>query len=226
MSEPKRQKIDPDSLEFSVSIKGQGPVAGISFAQFVDRKAVALAIEERLAKKEEDATHETNKKEERVLKLVQTIFPQAIGVDWEEEGGLEDVELAHYFYGSRLNLSEEFDMQYSLDVNIRFSTPGDPEGLENDSGIGLSFDGSLKADAGSDKVYFEFAQRRTFFHITNWQTDDINPSPEQVRAMLLQLVREEVGGLEGQYIREDIKDINMKKSMAACPRFLPESESE
>lgn len=225
MSEPKRQKVHPDSLEFSVSIKGQGPVAGISLAQFVDRKAVALAIEERLEKKE-DATHETNKREERVLKLVQTIFPQAVSVDWEEEGGLEDVELAHYFYGSRLNLSDEFDMEYRLDVNISFSTPDDPEGLENDSGIGLSFDGSLKADAGSDKVYFEFAQRRIFFYITNWQTDDVNPSPEQVRDMLLQLVREEVGGLEGQYIREDIKDINMKKKMAACPRFLPESESE
>jgi len=234
MSESKRQKVDPESLEFGVSIKGQGLIQGLDFARFVDHKAVALAVEEHLAKqdvveeqltkRDEDATHETNKKEERVLKLVQTLFPQAIRVDWEEEGGIEDPDFAQYYEGSRFNLAEEFDLEYSLDVYIGFSTPDDPKCEENDSGIGLSFDASLKTEATDEKVYFEFDQRRFCFHITNWQTDTVNPTAEQVHEMLLMLVKQEIGGVEAQCLEEHLKELNMKKEMAACPRFLPETE--
>lgn len=212
MSVSKRQKVNADSLEFTVSIKGHGLI-DIPIDQFIDRESIAKIAEVHLAKIEV----QTLEQHKRVLQLVRTVFPQAKKVDWEEDGGLEDIAIAHYFYGSRYNLEEEFDMNYSVDIFIPFSASDRFD--EWESGIGLSFDASLSADCGDDKVLFEFKRRKLCLYITNWQTGEINPPPEQVREMLLKLIEEEIDVLEASYIIEDLKQIDMVKVMNACPRF-------
>lgn len=211
----KRQKITADSLEFTVSIKGHGLI-DIPIDQFIDKESIAKIAEAHLTKNEVPASD----KNERVLQLVRTVFPQAKEVDWEEDGGLEDVGMAHYFYGSRYNLEEEFEMSYCVDIYVRFSVSNESDDWE--SGIGLAFDASLSTDCSDDKVLFEFKRRKLYLYITNWQTDEINPSPEQAREMLRKLVNEEIGGIEASYIIEDLDAIDMVKVMNKCPRFLDE----
>jgi len=222
MSEPKRQKVDIDSLKFTVSLEGHGLV-NIPINQFVDRESVAKAVEEHLIASKDEPPKSPPKEDERkqrVLEIVRTVFPQAIDVVWEEEGGLEDVGLAHYFYGSRYDLKEEFDMDYDVDIYIRFF---DIE-TSYESGIVLSFRATLNSDCGSNKVFFEFGSRKFGLCITNWQTDEINPSSEQVTAMLKKLIEEEIGGMEAVYMIEDLKNTNMNKVLNACPRFLSSDE--
>lgn len=209
----KRQKITADSLEFTVSIKGHGSI-DIPIDQFIDKESIAKIAEAHLTK------NETPNKNVRVLQIVRTVFPQAKEVDWEEDGGLEDVGMAHYFYGSRYNLEEEFEMSYCVGIYVRFSISNESDDWE--SGIGLAFDASLSTDCGDDKVLFEFKRRKLYLYITNWQTDEINPSPEQAREMLRKLINEEIGGIEASYIIEDLNAIDMVKVMNNCPRFLDE----
>lgn len=224
MSDSKRQKIDPSSLEFTVSIKGQGIVDGIPLAQFIDRDRVAIAIEEHLAKRTPVADTQSsltqNEQESRVLKLAQTVFPQAIRVDWEESGGIEEVEFSQYYEGSRYDLASEFDLEYSLDVFIGFSTPEDLNCEENDSGIWFEVWYLLSTETTDEKVYFEFKQRYLEVLITNWQTDTINPTPVQVRELLLSIVNQEVANPMKKYISEQVNELNMDAKMKKCPRNL------
>jgi hypothetical protein len=221
MSEPKRQKVDIDSLKFTVSLKGHGLV-NIPINQFVDRESVAKAVEEHLIASKDEPPKSPPKEDERkqrVLEIVRTVFPQAIDVVWEEEGGLEDVGLAQYFYESRYELKAEFDMEYDVDIFIHFS------GTENkESGIWLSFGATLNSDCGSNSVFFDFDQRQFDLCITYWQTDEINPSSEQVTTMLKKLIKEEIGGMEAVYIIDDLERIDMDEILNAYPRFLPSNE--
>lgn len=217
MSDSKRQKIDPSLLEFTVSIKGQGIVDGISLDQFIDCDRVASAIEEHLAKKPPIADQQKffalNEQKSRVLKLTQTVFPQAIRVDWEEDGGIEDVGFSQYYEGSRYDLANEFDLEYSLDIYIGFSTPGDLKCEENDSGVWLRVWYFLSTETTDEKVYFEFKERFLDFTITNWQTDTVNPTPVQVRELLLSIVDQEVANPMKKYINEQINELNMDAEM-------------
>jgi hypothetical protein len=226
MSDSKRQKIDPSSLEFTVSIRGQGVVDGVSLVQFIDCDRVAAAIEEHLAKKPPVANQQNssalNEQESRVLKLAQTVFPQAICVAWEEDGEIEDVGFSQYYEGSRYDLANEFDLEYSLDIYIGFSTPGDLKCEENDSGVWLRVWYFLSTETTDEKVYFEFKERFLDFTITNWQTDAVNPTPTQVRELLLSIVDQEVANPMKKYINEQINELNMDTEMKMCPRFLSE----
>jgi len=225
MSEPKRQRIEPSDLRIEVKVShNYGDVIEGNFSHFVDREAIANAVEEQLQKTNEKDLRKRNERQDRVLKLVKTVLPQATCVYWEEEGGLEDVEMAQSFEGSRYNLSEEFDLSYDLDIFIGFSTTEDTESKDGESGLSLSFDASLSTDVDSGKVFFEFSRRKLSFCITNWQTDTINPSAEEIRNILIELVKQEIGGMEACYLKKDIKEIDMVKEMANCPRFIEDEE--
>lgn len=210
----------------SESIKGQGIVNEISLAKFCEQRRVAAAIEDHLAKRtpvvDTQSSLTLNNQESRVLKLVQTVFPQAILVDWEESGGIEEVGFSQYYEGSRYDLANEFDLEYSLDIYIGFSTSGDLKCEENDSGIWCRVWYFLSTETTDEKVYFEFKERFLDFTITNWQTDAVNPTPTQVRELLLSIVDQEVANPMKKYINEQINELNMDTEMKKCPRFLSE----
>lgn len=146
----------------------------------------------------------------RVLKLAQPVFPQASLVDWREYGGIEDVEFSQYYEGSR------HDLEYSLYMFIGSSIPSAV------FVICLTVCYLLSTKTTDEKVYFEFKERFLDFTITNWQTDAVNPTPTQVRELLLSIVDQEVANPMKKYINEQINELNMDAEMKKCPRFLSE----
>ena len=196
MSDSKRQKNDPSLLEFTVSIRGQGIVDVMSLPQFVECGRVASA------KRTPVANTQT-----RVLKLTQTVFPQAILVDWREYGGIEDVEFSQYYEGSR------HDLEYSLYMFIGSSIPRDLKCEDAVFNMLLTVCYLLSTETTDEKVYFEFKERFLDFTITNWQTDAVNPTPTQVRELLLSIVDQEVANPMKKYINEQINELNMDAEM-------------
>lgn len=110
------------------------------------------------AAKAKKLAEERDVEAQKLLEIVRKALPTALSVDYDHEGGLTEMGCMHYFYGSRLDLGEEFDLHYSLGVSIRlpFVPEQDSEGeLDFDNSISLEYVADQIADSGSTKVSFE-----------------------------------------------------------------------
>jgi hypothetical protein len=225
MNAPKRQR----TVSVSVTLEDGSVVHDAGWDMFVAKDALSAAVEKKIAENEAArvcaAEVETKKKAAddayaRMLQHVQTVFPNAVKVEWDQSGDLEYPDMAQYYEGSRHNLAEEFDLEYRLEFFIGFATPEDPTCDANEAALRLTYDATLKTEATDEKVYFELDAYDFSLNIDGWQTDTVNPSADAVRRMLIKLVTDEAPETPASLVCEKLKACNIAKKLAACSRFV------
>lgn len=218
MNAPKRQR----TISVSVTLEDGSVVHDAGWDMFVAKDALDAAVEQKLTRgklaveAKEKAAAEVSA---RMLRHVQTVFPNAVKVDWDQSGDLEYPDMAQYYEGSRYSLADEFDLEYRLEFFIGFATPEDPTCAYNEAALRLTYDATLNTEATDNKVYFELEDDFSF-SIAGWQTDTVNPSADAVRDMLIELVTDEAPETPASIMREKLKECNIAKELAFCPRFI------
>jgi hypothetical protein len=223
----KRQKLEADDLRVRVFATGL-PDDGLDCSHLVEREVLVQALNRETEALKAREARAALQHTQRLLERMRKLLPRASDVYWDEEGGLEEIGFAQYYYGSRHNLETEFNLAYTLEFDVDLSGDWGDDRLE------LHYSARLSTDTGSDKVYFDLAEEDFRFSISGWlPAAAVDPTDEELSALasalkteLLAIVEDNVEEPMCSYIKEKIGDVNFVEELRKEPRpeELPLSE--